>query len=52
VEWAAGESERQQQWGLDILASMAHRFAAAASSPHPLQIGHEHRRKAGLHIFA
>lgn len=35
-EWAAGEDDRQQQWILDTLASMAQRFAAAAASPHPL----------------
>jgi hypothetical protein len=37
-EWAAGEGERQQQWVLDTLASMAQRFAAAVSFDHPLVV--------------
>ena len=37
-EWAAGEAERQQQWLLDTLASMAQRFAAADLSIHPFRI--------------
>lgn len=37
-EWDAGEDERQQQWVLDTLASMAQRFAAADTSVHPLRL--------------
>jgi hypothetical protein len=38
TEWEAGEGERQEQWVLDTLASMAERLSGASSSPHPLQI--------------
>lgn len=37
-EWDAGEDDRQQQWILDTLASMAQRFAAADISLHALRL--------------
>lgn len=37
-QWAAGEADRQQQWVIDTLASMAQRLAAAGLSDHPLQL--------------